>query len=246
MSWDPHFYKKSPLFWPLRPAAEPFVAFTSWPLPADLERAFVGEPPVRFEPSAPRTRRGRAAPADARYDARIALHRRVPTRVGVWHDFANALVWATFPRAKAALHTRQHRLIAAQLGPDLRLPMRTKEQDAVAMLDEGGVAVVCARAVADAVRGALAAADNDALLTHIAAAQSAVIVFGHAIYEALATGPTRVLRSAAHLVAVDALGASAAERVAQADAALAWRFLGAERLGRADFASLLVDARWAA
>jgi hypothetical protein len=56
----------------------------------------------------------------------------VRTRNESWHDFLNALVWATFPLAKTALHRRQHGLVVP------KAPRRTPEGDALAMLDEGG------------------------------------------------------------------------------------------------------------
>lgn len=93
------------------------------------------------------------------YDARIVNEGVVPTREGSWHDLMNALVWATFPRAKKALHTRQHGLVrVAQPGESLRRP---RELDALALLDEGGVAVT---------------------------KDGARIVFGHAIYEGYVLG----------------------------------------------------------
>jgi hypothetical protein len=70
---------------------------------------------------------------DMKYDECIDLRREVPTRPGHWHDFMNALVWATFPHSKRALHARQRPLVAAQRGP------RCAEADALAILDEAGV-----------------------------------------------------------------------------------------------------------
>lgn len=144
MSWDPSFFRRNALFWPIAPAAEKLEGFTRWPEPEELARLFEGEAPVRFEPAATRSRRRRRPlGASERYDALITERRIVPTRRGSWHDLLNALVWATFPRAKLALHARQHRVISARLGSDLRLPgARTRDQDAVAMLDEGGVVLV--------------------------------------------------------------------------------------------------------
>lgn len=161
MSWDPSFFRKSALFWPIARAAAKLEGFTRWPEPEELVSLFEGDAPVRFERAAPRARRGRRLGASERYDALITERRIVPTRRGSWHDLLNALVWATFPRAKLALHARQHRAISARLGPDLRLPGgRTRDQDAVAMLDEGGVVLV--------------ERDGEA---------SCPVVFGHAIYE---------------------------------------------------------------
>src|SRR4051812_25965417 len=103
VNWDPSFFRKNPLFWPIAPAAEALEEFAEWPTPERLNWAFGHVAPVRFEAPAPKPRRGKA-PADARYDARIALEGRVPTRPRSWHDLLNALVWATFPSAKRALH----------------------------------------------------------------------------------------------------------------------------------------------
>jgi len=124
---------------------------------------FEGSPPVRFV-RATRRRRHRTSPVDPRalYDGRVTLAHEVPTRPRCWHDLMNALVWGTFPRAKLALHARQHRAIAARVDPlACRLPpTRTPELDALALFDEGGVLLLGGKTV----------------------------VFGHAIYESLALG----------------------------------------------------------
>jgi hypothetical protein len=167
--------ERSPLFWPVAPAARALLehaeADPDFPSVQSLHRVFGTEPrdaPVRFVPATPRPRRGRRPQAidlRALYDARITLDRVVPTRARSWHDLMNALVWGTFPRAKRALHARQHRAIAARVEPGARTlpPARTRELDALALLDEGGV-VLPGGDVARAV------------------------VFGHAIYESLALG----------------------------------------------------------
>jgi hypothetical protein len=175
--FDPGFLERSPLFWPVAPAARSLLAQAQgegtpdFPPVQSLDRVFGADrrdAPVRFVPAAPRPRRGRrplAVDVRALYDARITLDRVVPTRARCWHDLMNALVWGTFPRAKAALHARQHRAIAARVAPGARTlpPARTRELDALALLDEGGV-VLPGGDVARAV------------------------VFGHAIYESLALG----------------------------------------------------------
>jgi hypothetical protein len=171
--FDPGFLERSPLFWPVLPAARSLFAHESlrdFPPVQSLDRVFGGDvnAPVRFVPAAPRPRRGRRPPAvdvDALYDARITLERVVPTRARCWHDLMNALVWGTFPRAKRALHARQHRAIVERVTPGARTlpPARTRELDALALLDEGGVVLPGG----DVTRA---------------------VVFGHAIYESLALG----------------------------------------------------------
>ncbi len=215
MRWDPSFFRKSPLFWPVADVATALERFSAWPTPGDLNVLFREDPPVRFEAAPPRPRRGHRLEAPG-YDARIALEGVVPTRAASWHDLLNAVVWASFPRAKRALHARQHRMIAARLGHDARLPgSRTREQDAVAMIDEGGVVVLRARA----------------------SGEELAVIFGHAIYEGLVCGGPRA-RGAAYVATVDAIGADARER---ADVALAW-LLGRERpIGREDLGTIVID-----
>jgi len=61
----------------------------------------------------------------------------VPTRAQNLHDLMNALTWAAFPRAKLALCRRQVDVARAR-GPRTNR-LRTRAQDRLAMLDEGGV-----------------------------------------------------------------------------------------------------------
>ena len=170
--FDGRFFQSHSLFWALVPSASRFSSESDWPPVETYARAFsdTSPPPVRFEP-APPPRGRRRTPVDPGrlYDARITHDRCVPTRPRSWHDFLNALVWATFPRAKAALHARQHRALVAwaQSGRETmiveKLPnARTRELDALALVDEGGVL--------DLVDG------------------SAPIIFGHALYEGLVLG----------------------------------------------------------
>jgi hypothetical protein len=216
--WDPSFFRRSPLFWPIARPAEALQGFDDWPEPEQLARVFEGEPPVRFERARSKPRRGRMPPDAPRYDARIALDRVVPTRARSWHDLLSALVWGSLPRAKLALHTRQHRMIGARLGADLRLPgARTKEQDAVAMLDEGGVVILRAPESACAV------------------------IFGHAIYEGLVCGAPPNVRGAAYVVEVATLEDDAPRRLSSADVALAALLSREAPIGRAELESVLVD-----
>ncbi len=180
--FDPDFLERSPLFWPVVPAALALLgrgprghtgadAPPEFPPVQWFDRVFGGDgsnAPVRFVPAPPRVRRGRrrqTVDVTALYDARITVDRVVPTRARSWHDLMNALVWGTFPQAKRALHARQHRAITERVAPGARTlpPARTRELDALALLDEGGVVL-------------------------LGGDPAAAIVFGHAIYESLALG----------------------------------------------------------
>jgi hypothetical protein len=67
-----------------------------------------------------------------------------------------------------------------------------------------------------------------------------VVVFGHAIYEGLACGGPPSVRAAAYVLEVDAIAASAAERVRVADAGLAELLEREAPIGRGDFGSIVV------
>ena len=186
--FDPHFVSRDARFWPLARAARALAGLADFPPVEALTRVFEGEPPVRFVEAAPRRSRQSAIDVEALYDARIALGGVVPTRRGCWHDLMNALVWGTFPRAKRALHARQHRAIARRLAPNARKlpPTRTPELDALALLDEGGVLLLEPKTPGD----------------RLPPAQRTVL-FGHAIYESLALG-VRPAVAAAMSLSVDA------------------------------------------
>jgi hypothetical protein len=125
MSWLPRFFDDSELFAPIREVARRFEHDAAFPSPERIDEVLRDRVPVRFV---------RASQQDKQlYDARIVTAREVSTRNGSWHDFLNALVWATFPLAKTALHERQHGIVIPGA------PRRTPEGDALAMLDEGGV-----------------------------------------------------------------------------------------------------------
>ncbi|WP_437586578.1 DUF3025 domain-containing protein [Sorangium sp. So ce1000] len=226
MPWEPLFYEKSRLYWPIRPVAEAFAGCAGWPPVEDYDRALGEGFPVRFAEQRPRPRRrGRRGAVDpsALYDARIHVEGCVPTRPRNWHDFLNMLVWAAFPRAKAELHARQHRAIAARLRPGAEAlpPVRTRELDGLALLDEGGLLLLhdarrshllgdgsdlqrCAGEVRDAVHGG----------------EAAVLVFGHALYESLLQRGPMIYAMVQPIPCDDPLPAAPAALVALADARL--------------------------
>ncbi len=201
-AWDARFVEKDPRFWPVASGAKAFTAHADWPDPAEYSAAFSGAPrPVRFVADDP-SRRTRRRPVDpgTLYDGRV-VRGEVPTRARSWHDFLNALVWSAFPRAKMALHRAQHTLIRRWIpaGAD-RLPnARTREHDALALIDEGGVLVLRAPSGAE---------------KHVP--------FGHALFEGLVLG-TGAMIARAVLLPVGELPADPLELVALADHALAAR-----------------------
>jgi hypothetical protein len=141
---------------------------------------------VRFVESVPLPRRRRRAGSESAagsdYDARIVREGVVPTRPGSFHDLMNALVWAAFPRAKAAVHARQLGFVE-RARAEGTVGRRTKAHDALAILDEGGVLVAAREPLGS----------EAALEAALARGTARHLVFGHGIYESLAIDGPRPL-----------------------------------------------------
>jgi hypothetical protein len=165
--WNGRFFEKDARFWPIAPAARRFAEYADFPAPEELRA-----PGVAFVSARKPRRVRRAVPPEAAYDVRIE-HGEVPTRPDSWHDFLNALVWATFPASKRAIHALQAAIVrrARNANPHALPNARTREHDALALLDEGGVLVL---------RSAEAELE---------------LGFGHALYEGLVHGGPRATAS---------------------------------------------------
>lgn len=177
--WRADFCAISPVFAPLASVAAAFADCAEFPSPERIDAELARAAGVSFV-RAPPPRRGRARREDDLYDASIHARRAVPTRDGSWHDLLNALVWGLYPKAKWALHARQHELVAGGLDPSTgRLPgARTREQDALALFDEGGLVVTSREPLHD----------GESIERAIAEGRASAVVFGHAIYESIVLG----------------------------------------------------------
>lgn len=243
--WDPGFVAGHPAHAVLARAAACFASATEWPAPstwrgaletAGLADALLTESgvPIRFVDAPPKTKsRRRRAPVDVAtiYDERIYARGEVPSRQASWHDFLNMLVWATFPAAKSALNARQRAALRAHIvdGAE-RLPgSRTREQDALAMLDEGGILVLAETRALVQVGHAVESANANALAERVRVGDAVVLAFGHALHEHLLSTDTEV-RALALVLAVPAIPAAVHARVALADAHLHAALAGGEIL----------------
>jgi hypothetical protein len=138
-----HFAECSPLFAPLRGVIAR-GELAPWPNRERLTQlARDAQPPVlnaagqRIAFVAP----SRGERSAAGYELRIAHKAAVEHREENWHDLLNALVWLTYPRAKAALN-RRHVLELAHEQHARRSPTR----DALTQFDEDGIVVASERA----------------------------------------------------------------------------------------------------
>ena len=154
---------------------------------------------------------------DLPYECRIRDSGEVETRPGNWHDYFNALVWLTFPRAKLALSAGH-----AQAMEELTGAPRCAHRDALTHFDECGIFVASSQPeLLDLLR-------NFQWKELFADRRSEVVramrffVFGHATYEQLLK-PFRGLTAKAVLHEVDAgwLDRPLTEQLGAVDALLA-------------------------
>jgi len=119
---------------------------------------------------------------EAQYEPRCYLKGEVPTRADNWHDLLNALVWLTFPHAKAAINGR-HYAAFTQAAPPQGTSERGAVRDAITLLDESGVIVPYADdGLAELLRGF----QWKTLFWHQrqrVQAQMGFYLFGHGLYE---------------------------------------------------------------
>jgi hypothetical protein len=217
--WDPHFAERSPLFEPLRAAAAGLTG-VDWPTLECLQRLAAARPePVLTASGRELTFIAQEAKPrrwQERYEARIFSSGEVPVRRTNWHDLFNALVWLTFPRAKAALNARHYRALQEQGHGDggNRGPL----QDALTLFDEGGVIVAaCDGRLLDLVRAfqwkELFWRERARIMRRMR-----FIVFGHALYEKALSPFTGISGRAVLLeVGPDLLAAPVGAQIAELD-----------------------------
>jgi len=131
-----------------------------------------------------------AAGAQTPYELFIAQTGQVPTRDNQ-HDLFNALIWLTYPRAKAALNARQ----AAEIRRSGVGPVRGPVRDAATLIDESALLLLCNDAQ---VITALREHDWQRLLIDWRARWGRDIIalaFGHALLEKL-SGPFKAITAA--------------------------------------------------
>jgi hypothetical protein len=174
------------------PSAAQLQSLLPGPVPNRLGR------PVTFVAS-------REIPA-VRYEEHIFRTGEVSTRENNWHDLFNALVWARFPRLKAAINALHFQQIHCR--QDSR---RGALRDALTLFDECGVVVISSNEVA---LGALAQRDWQRAFRQQAELWGhdiQVVICGHALLEKFLL-PYKALTAHALLLRLDARDAAAAWR----------------------------------
>jgi hypothetical protein len=145
--WPPLILLKSPLFKPLQHVlaqlgGENFPGLEEWNalIARNYPELTVNNGyPLRFVPQ----ETGRQG-FESQYEPRCYLSGEVQTRENNWHDLFNALVWLTFPKAKAAINERHYLALMRKHQPGES--QRGKVRDMATLLDESGVIVVSDKA----------------------------------------------------------------------------------------------------
>jgi hypothetical protein len=143
MGWNTENVRTSPIFEPLREHGGD-VFDKMRPDLEDFQRLLdAREPPVTAGGGerlciVPQGRK--PLELEDRYEARIYLRGELQMRPGSAHDAFNLLAWLAFPRAKAALNARHFAALKEQRAAGAA--NRGPAQDALTLLDEGGVIVI--------------------------------------------------------------------------------------------------------
>jgi hypothetical protein len=232
--WDPEFGRRSAWLWPVARASARLRGCDDWPSLAQLDALYEelagtrpGAAPLRFAPDLRTRRRGTPPRDEDRYDGQIALSATVPTRARNWHDLLNALCFASWPRSKRALHARQFAALQRRAGHE-RAGVRTPEQDALTLFDEGGVVVGTLAGDAPSVHAALSQGELSVIAVLERQGRACVAPFGHALFEHLVAG-LPCPGASARVIALDALSHDADAVLDALDAALAREFGQRER-----------------
>jgi hypothetical protein len=228
--WDPHFPDRSPMFEPLRAVAAELRGM-KWPTLAHLRQQVAARPEpiltaggrvLSFVAQGGKPRRPRE-----RYEARIFSRGEVQMRQANWHDLLNALVWLTFPRAKAALNARHYQALRQQAGGGNRGPV----QDALTLFDEGGVIVAACDARLLELVQAFQWKELFWRNRLQAVSRMRFFLFGHALYEK-ALAPFSGITGRAVLLEVrpELLGAPTGAQIGELDRMVARHLMDPHRL----------------
>lgn len=183
--WQSDFLQASPLFSPLCRAGFHLENLKDWPNIEDLNDRLANHfQTIKTVSGHPVSFVSQDTFVDefaGRYEPRIYLAGEIQTRTKNWHDFFNALVWLTFPRAKAKLNQLHYQALLQEL--ETKKTCRGPLRDAATLFDESGVVVVSShrqlsRLLQDFEWKALFWEQRALLSSHMR-----FFIFGHGLYE---------------------------------------------------------------
>jgi hypothetical protein len=157
-TWNPKLFEAPGIFSTIYQELLYFKSFLDWPLLDDLNLFLKTHYPLvmggmgitlKCVPQ-PSTRASVPDPflpweskeLDFNYQLRIALKGEIHTRTRNWHDFFNFITWCLLPQTKATLnraHFWEYEKRASFPWNKASFPKRSLAQDALTLLDEGGL-----------------------------------------------------------------------------------------------------------
>lgn len=143
--WSPDFFRRSPMFEPIRTLAERFVGFAEWPGLDDYQRLLDEHAPIRTQHGAALKivpQEGRPGHFEQHYAPRIYLSGEIQTRTRNWHDFFQLLTWFIFPRSKAVINAIHIPRAKERIDTGDALGRRTPVENMLSLFDEGGAVIV--------------------------------------------------------------------------------------------------------
>lgn len=138
--WNPAALMRSPFFVPLHLALANLNSDIFPTLQECNALLVASQPAIRVQSGLPMRfvpQESGKLPFERQYEPRCYLTGEVPTREHNWHDLFNALVWVTFPKAKAAINARHYHAMQNASSGSQRGAIR----DINTLLDESGVIV---------------------------------------------------------------------------------------------------------
>jgi len=151
MEWNCTRLMQSPLFLPLRPVIARLEAASGFPSLQDCNALLeMRDPRITAQSGRPvcfMPQESGRLPFERQYEPRCYLTGEVPTRERNWHDLFNALVWLTFPGAKAAINSNHYHALMDASAPEGSGSQRGAVRDVNTLFDESGVIVAYADAV---------------------------------------------------------------------------------------------------
>lgn len=184
LEWNREALLQSPLFAPLHPILATLKC-GEFPSMQDCNALLLAhQPPIAVQSGLPLrfvAQEYGKLPFEAQYEPRCYLKGEAPTREHNWHDLLNALVWLTFPGAKAAINARHFQALTG--AHDASESRRGAVRDMNTLFDESGVVVACADAgLAELLRDFRW---RELFWQRRAQVQSAMgfYLFGHGLYE---------------------------------------------------------------
>ncbi|MDH5552088.1 MAG: DUF3025 domain-containing protein [Nitrosomonas sp.] len=183
--WRPDFLQASLIFEPLSGAGRYLEKLRKWPSLGDLNNQLANLlQPIKTTSGHSIRYVSQDISVDAfakRYEPRIYLTGAIQTRAQNWHDLFNALVWLTFPRAKAMLNQLHYQALLQE--QQANETCRGSLRDAATLFDESGVVVVSSH---DQLSQMLRGFEWKALFWERRAmlgAHMKFFIFGHGLYE---------------------------------------------------------------